>query len=444
MFVLRPWHKSKRLTSFEFLRKRWTLGPRVTICLSPPPQSLQTAGSSQAHPRRPSSYGISRPAVRFTNGPTTTRPTGQTPSRSLPAAPATALHHVVASMAASPFGTSCRAAFWQSSRAILSLSGRVWSPDGSLLASGAEDDGVRVWDTETYAELYILHDRPAPIRCVLFSPNGQWVVTGNARGMMHVWDAATGVRLVTVPHASAGGGAIHSMVYHPDGVGITVASGGGLHIVDVTVEVQSHRPVLFLQQFPNGMNISTERQETIAISQDGGLLLRASWDDPGRENDFDSGKGPHIWSHPADWTHSHRSARYGLRMRVWDTSSGMVLPHPQLFNGARPVYAVSLSPDGSHVAIAAGREGGIWVWRTDRGENAPVVTFTDHSVGVGDCWITHIVFSPNGAILASGARDGSVFIRGVPSTYLGVASHWGSAYPSFSSPDPPDDVYIMS
>ncbi len=67
---------------------------------------------------------------------------------------------------------------------ILSL---AWSPDGKLLASGAEDGAVIVWELEQLDAFRILETEAGAVHVVRFSPNGELLASGSASGLI-LWE----------------------------------------------------------------------------------------------------------------------------------------------------------------------------------------------------------------------------------------------------------------
>jgi len=69
------------------------------------------------------------------------------------------------------------------------MSSVAFSPDGRTVATSSEDKTVRLWNLETRREIAVLR-HPGNVYPLVFSPNGQWLVTG-CEGTIRFWHAPT-------------------------------------------------------------------------------------------------------------------------------------------------------------------------------------------------------------------------------------------------------------
>jgi WD40 repeat protein/serine/threonine protein kinase len=73
------------------------------------------------------------------------------------------------------------------------VSAFCWSPDGKRLASCSWDQGIRVWETDTWKKVL---DLPAAhegaVTSVAWSTNGQMLISSGYDGMVRLWNAQTG------------------------------------------------------------------------------------------------------------------------------------------------------------------------------------------------------------------------------------------------------------
>ena len=70
----------------------------------------------------------------------------------------------------------------------------AFSPDGKLLATvGGSDKLVMVYEIPSGKEVFKLKGHDSKTHCVAFAPSGKQLVSGDAGGVIKVWDTSTGI-----------------------------------------------------------------------------------------------------------------------------------------------------------------------------------------------------------------------------------------------------------
>ncbi|MFI7225907.1 WD40 repeat domain-containing protein [Nonomuraea angiospora] len=300
--------------------------------------------------------------------------------------------------------------------------GRVWSvvfsPDGRLVATAAEDGTARVWDPVTGTELTRLTHQDDLVRAVVFNPGGRLVATAADDGTARVWDAATGTELTRLTH----GVTVLSVAFSPDGTRVASASADGTaRVWDATLGTELTRlthggTVLSVVFSPDGRLVATAGDDGTARVWDATLgteLTRLTHENKVFSAVFDPEGGTRVATASADYT-----------ARVWDAAAGTELAC--LFHDGE-VNQIVFSPSGRLVATAAD-DGTARVWDAALGTELTRLT---HGVTV---WA--VVFSPDGGLVATAGDDGTARVwdttAGIELTRL---THGGEVWSVMFSPD---------
>jgi len=95
-----------------------------------------------------------------------------------------------------------------------------FSPDSKLLATGAQDGSVTLWELPKQEPHRVLAPHSSIVLCISFSPDGELLATGSDDKTVSITDLRTGLILARLPHPSA----INALCFSPDGSQLATAS----------------------------------------------------------------------------------------------------------------------------------------------------------------------------------------------------------------------------
>ena len=300
----------------------------------------------------------------------------------------------------------------------------VFSPDGSLIASGSEDHTVRIWDSATGKQSAVLRSHDDTVFGVAFSPDGRLVASGSGDHTIKVWDVSGREETVTLRGHSED---VLAVAFSPDGQQLVSGSG------DKTIKVWD---------IANGEEVFTLSGHTdvvgsVAFSPNGEHVASGSHDHTVRVWDVSTRESIHTFNGNTGFVYSVAFSPDGERIvsgteyylvMVWDARTGQQVL--ALDGHVGRVHSVAFSRDGRRIVSGAGtynrtHPSEIKIWDAITGQL--IATLKGRTEPL---WIWTVAFSPDGRRIVSGSQDGLVKVwePGVPEETLSLDVNRGPVY----------------
>ena len=279
----------------------------------------------------------------------------------------------------------------------------VFSPDGNRLLSGSSDNTVKLWDVAS-GRLLRTFNGAGTVVTVAFSPDSKRVLSGSLDGKLKLWEAASGRLLRSIDVYDDGSSSdIHSVAFSPDGK--RFLSGGS----GAWLQSGSMKGALRLWDAETGELLRAFEGHTgfvhsVAFSPDGARIVSASGDNTLKLWDAATGellrsleghKGEvDLPAFSLDGGHLLSLSR-GSSLKLWDIDKGQLLGNFEGETGR--VLSVALSADGKRV-VAGSHDGTLKLW--DVASEALLLSFEGHAEEIHS-----VAFSPDGARVVSGGSD---------------------------------------
>ena len=285
--------------------------------------------------------------------------------------------------------------------------GIAYSPDGSLLAV-ASNIGIWVYNTHNGVELDLLIGHTGSVRCVVFSPDGSLLASGGKDRTVCLWNASTGQHLKTLTTDHRFG--VGKMVFFPDGQILATDGILGGDSVQLWNTVSGRRKSILAKLYvafsvsPNGRLAYASPINGIVlwdvVSNTSTELINRRTMAKLRDSDFDTIFG-------VAFSPDGRTLAIGDMdgIYLWDTVKGV---HLRTLEPPRIDFrSFAFSPDG-HTLATVNTLAEIYLWNVINGTRKDLITRYNpvtkkYSMDLSQ--VIDLVFSPDGQTLAVASRN---------------------------------------
>jgi WD40 repeat protein len=279
------------------------------------------------------------------------------------------------------------------------------SPDGKTIASGSQDNTIKLWNAATGELLETLTGHHSAIIALAFSPDGKILASSSNHefndGTIKLWDLNTR-KLQQSLGASLVNLRVGSLAFSPDQQ--YLASGHiGFTAVDTAIRIwQIDRGKVAYTLKGHGWEVTA-----IAFSSDGRILVSGSADSAIMIWDWRAEKRLRTLNRPDDF--------FGSLASWFDQSKGII-------------WAIAISPDDKIIA-SGGSDQPIYLWNLETGKLEK--SLTNH-----EGYVSCLAFSPDRQTLASGGKDHTIRIWNYHTgELLQTLNHLGTVNSLAFSPD---------
>ncbi|MBD2441223.1 serine/threonine-protein kinase [Nostoc sp. FACHB-110] len=277
------------------------------------------------------------------------------------------------------------------------------SPNGKTLASGSDDNTIKLWNLATGElirtlplERYANTEHSNYVNSLAISPDGKTLAIGSYDNTIKLWNLSTGELIRTLTVHSVG---VFSVAFSLD---------------SKTLASANSDQMIMLWNLETGNQIRTLKGHSnvvlsVAISADSKTLASASWDKTIKLWNLSTGELIRTLIGHSNYVNSVAisadsktlaSGSSDNTIKLWNLGTGKLIR--TLTGHSNVVLSVAISPDGKTLASGSD-DNTVKLWNLATGEH--IRTLTGHSASVRP-----VAFSPDGKTLVSSSLDKTIKI----------------------------------